>query len=106
MLTKKIREKVSASIDRNGHMKSTWKPTTARGRSHHFNSSIPYQMVHICQKLVNIIHLVAVSEDSARLDQLITQLEQLRGGVTPTRGTLTLEYLFFAHYTCDHIKKA
>ena len=63
-------------------MKSTWKPTTARGHSYRLNSSISHQMAHISQKLVNIIHLVAVSQDRAYWRILVMQLEQLTGGVT------------------------
>ena len=52
---------------RNGHIKLTWKPTTARGRSHRFNSFITHKMAHIS-------HLEAVSEDSTHWDPLVMQL--------------------------------
>ena len=44
----------------------------SQGYSYYFNSFIPYQMVHISQDLVNIIHPVAVSEDSAHWRTLVT----------------------------------
>ena len=52
-------------------------------------------MAHIGQKLVNIIHLLAVSADRTHWYPLVMQLQQLRGGVTPTCSTLTfLEYTY------------
>ena len=54
-------------------------------------------MVHNSQTLVNIIHLLAVSEESTHWFTPVMQPRQSGGGVTPTRTTLAfLEYLFFA----------
>ena len=61
-------------------------------------------MAHIRQMLVKFIHLVAVSAVGAHWDPLVTQLEHLRGGVTPTHSALNfLEYLYplvFIHSKC------
>ena len=52
-------------------------------------------MVHINQKLANIIHLLAVSEDRAHWRTLVMQLKKNGDSVTPTCITLAfLVYLY------------